>query len=176
MSKRARITTALLLATLIGGCVPIPIVYYYMPAVSGVILQNGSPVAGAEVRVSDQFVDEDRVATTGTDGRFATEPIREFSFVRPLLRGDQISECLVEITAGGKTYKGYHDGGTGHVPETLELRCDLSLSPALDGARAYCVPERKGAAHLQKRLVPTKHSPEGRPVKKTPPLPNTKCS
>ena len=158
MSKRARITTSLRLATLIRGCVPIPLLHArrirHHP--------ERSPVAGAEARVSGQFVDEDRVATTGTDGRFATGPIREFSFVRPLLCGDRISDCLVEIAAGGKTYKGYHSGGIVTCRIPLKIRRDLSLPLALDSARAYCVPERRGASPKTPR--PRRPPLEGRPL------------
>jgi hypothetical protein len=137
VSKFTRITTLLALATLIGGCVPFPSVHYYAPAVSGVITQDGFPVAGAEVRVSTPFVDENSVATTGTDGRFATASIREFSFVT-ILMGDPVCHYEIKITADGKTYEGYSDAGVGYTPETIELRCDLSL-PLLGQYEEYCV-------------------------------------
>jgi len=104
--KFMRDAAALAAATCISGCVPIPNVRYYAPAVTGVVTQAGIPVENAEVVVSSGFAGEATKGTTLPNGHFAAEPIRKFFFTA-LAIGDPLYGYSVQIRVAGKTYDGY---------------------------------------------------------------------
>jgi hypothetical protein len=136
----ARRSAALLLVSVaVGGCVPFPNYRYYAPAISGVVTQDGAPVGMAEVRVSGQFTEEVRSATTDRDGRFATEPVRKLLFTATLI-GDPLYAYSVQITVGGKQYTGYAEASVGYAPSKFQLKCDLSRPIKLGSRQLYCSP------------------------------------
>jgi hypothetical protein len=142
MSMPARFAILSMFTLLLTGCLPIPHFNYRAPAVSGIIIQNGAPVANAQVQVTDEIPSgngERTTAVTNADGRFATEPIREFRFVFALI-GEEFYWYTVQITAAGRIYPGYSSSRLGYSrTKKLELRCDLSHPQTLrDGQQTYC--------------------------------------
>lgn len=133
-------TTAAIMATAItlGGCVPVPNYRYYAPAVSGVVLRDGAPVAEAEVRVSNAMGDEVSVASTGIDGRFQTAPIRTLQLVRELI-GDALSSYALQIRVDGNAYVDHPRHSSTQPPRQLHVVCDLS--DRVDDGRGgrYCM-------------------------------------
>ncbi len=137
MHRLKQIYHPVALAMLACGCVPFPNLHYYAPAATGVITQNGSPVVGAQVFVSSQFSSESTMAVTGTDGRFAVEPIREILLIVTMI-GDPLIAYSIKIMVGGKVYEGYSDNSMGYVPKTVELKCDLSHPLKHWDRQIYC--------------------------------------
>ncbi|RYY97172.1 MAG: carboxypeptidase regulatory-like domain-containing protein [Comamonadaceae bacterium] len=133
----------LVIATATAACVPVPQYRYDAPAVSGVIVDNGVPVAGAEVRIASQFAEDVRRATTAADGRFAAEPIRRLVLTRALF-GDPVTAYAVDIAVGTRRYDGYADSRVGPGPRVLHLACDLSRPAPGGAARAHCQPVPAG--------------------------------
>jgi hypothetical protein len=142
MLKLTQVTALLVLAMLMSGCAPIPNVYRYAPAVSGSIIKDGIPVAGVQVHVSSPYVAKGKAAISGSDGRFATESIRKFHFIKGLL-GDPSLRYSVKIMFDGETYEGYSEQRLGYAPKTLELKCDLSVGKR---ASILCTSKRRQVA------------------------------
>jgi hypothetical protein len=126
-----------LLATMVSGCLPIPNIHYFAPEVSGVVIQDGHPAEGAEVRVAGQFSSDAQSGSASRDGRFSVKPIREFRFTA-LLVGDPLYSYTVQLVVGGKRYDGYQGFGMGDAPRALSLVCDLSHPIALGNKQVYC--------------------------------------
>lgn len=122
---------------LLCGCVPFPNEHSFAPAVSGVVMRDGSPVAGATVSVSAQFSHQIRIATTDHDGRFATEAIREWRMTA-LLYGDPLFGYTVQISANGTNYAGYSLLGMGTAPLAVRLNCDVAKPVILARTQIYC--------------------------------------
>ena len=118
------------------GCVPFPNLRYYAPAVSGIVMQDGKPAAGVEIRVSAHFANEVRAAIAASDGRFNTDSIRKL--LTATLVGDPLYGYTVEIRNACNVYSGFVDFSVGHAPSAIQLNCDLSRPVGRVGHQVYC--------------------------------------
>ncbi len=112
-------------SALLSGCVPVPSFHYFAPAVSGTVLRQGLPVAGAQVVVSSRHGQERQIGFTDDEGHFALQPLREFQLTTPVM-GDPTYAFRVEIAVGGQDYRGYSEGRVGDAPSALKIECDLA--------------------------------------------------
>ena len=136
MPTRKILTIAIASAAL-SGCVPIPNLHYFAPAVSGVVMRGDVPVAGAEVFVSGAFSKEVRVGSTDREGRFSTESIRELRLTAFIL-GDPLYGYTVKIVDGGETYDGFAWMAVGDGPKEVKMVCDLSRPIQVGSAHRLC--------------------------------------
>lgn len=128
----------LLIGTLVlAGCAPFPNMRYYAPSIVGVVMQDGKPVGGAEIRVSTAFSNEIRETTAAPNGRFKTESIRRLLLTSTLI-GDPLYGYTVEIRSAGIVYKGFVDLSVGYAPSTISLNCDLSHPVGRIDHQVYC--------------------------------------
>ncbi|WP_430699151.1 DUF6795 domain-containing protein [Rubrivivax gelatinosus] len=140
---QARIS-AILITTLLYGCVPFPNVRYYAPAISGVVTQDGNPVVSAEVRVTGQFSNNVHIVASDQAGRFASEPIRKMLLTASLM-GDPLYGYAIEIVHGGKVYAGYSESSVGYAPKELKLSCELAKPIQRGNAKFHCTRQETGA-------------------------------
>lgn len=122
---KTRAVSAMLAFGSLTGCVPFPNLHYFAPAVAGIVLRDGQPVAGAQIRVASTFSSTTRVGSTQPSGRFSVEPIRELRLTATLV-GDPLYGFEVEIVVDGERYAGYSEYGTGYASPALQLSCDLT--------------------------------------------------
>ncbi len=110
----------------VSGCLPSrPTV---TPAVSGRILLNGTPVAGAKVYVVDRLKSKDcsaskLEATTSPSGVFSIESTRAFEWSMP---GDRLVDLSVCVNYNGEWVMGYRESHVGYPRSKVHLECDLS--------------------------------------------------
>ena len=132
----------MLVASSLTGCLPIPNVHYFAPAVSGIVVRDGHAVAGAEVRVTGALSSDIQSAMTQESGRFSVKPNREFRLTTFFL-GDPLYGFSVKVVSDGKHYDGYTEYAIGNAPSTLKLACELSQPVAvLRSGPVYCTPVR----------------------------------
>lgn len=121
---KTRTASAMLALGSLAGCVPLPNFHYFAPAVSGIVLRDGQPVAGAQVRGASTFSSTTMVGSTQPSGRFAVDAIRELRLAATLV-GDPLYGFEVEIVVDGERYAGYSEFGTGYAIAALQLSCDF---------------------------------------------------
>lgn len=124
-------------AFLITGCIPLPHVHYRMPAVSGLVVAGGVPVAGATVRVRGVLPTDTQLAVTGTDGRFSTPALRGIRLVF-VLTAEAPCGVSVELAVGAKTYRGFSECHVGDAPTEIEFSCDLERPISRRGEELFC--------------------------------------
>lgn len=117
---------------------PWPHFHYRAPAVEGVVTDNGAPVPDAAISVWAQFSGEQQRAVTDINGRFNTEPIREFMFFASLL-GDPLFGYSVQITRAANQYDGIGEADVGYAPTEIKVACDLSKPTELRNRKQYCL-------------------------------------
>ncbi len=135
--RGARLLLPLIGTLGLAGCVPFPNMRYYAPTISGVVMQDGKPAGGAEIRVSAHVSSEVRAAIAGPDGRFNTESIRKLQLTATLI-GDPLYGYTVEIRSAGNVYSGFVDFSVGYAPSAIRLNCDLSRPVGRVGHQVYC--------------------------------------
>ena len=101
------------------------------PNVTGQILQNGQPVAGAQVFVLSYLrqkacSESDSAANTDLNGRFSIAEVRETRFV--LAFGDPGEVWGICIQHNGNFTVGWRAGGIGISPRSATVKCDISQS------------------------------------------------
>src|SRR5688572_23575597 len=121
---RLRVVPSSLLVVLLGGCVPFPHVARYSPAISGVVVKDGTPVAGVEIRVSSRLTKETHASVTDATGHFSVAPLRKFRALMWL--GDPFVDYTVEINHNKQTHGGYSGVGMGVSAARLIVTCNLS--------------------------------------------------
>lgn len=122
---------------MMGGCVPLPNMHYFAPAIDGVVTEDGAPVAGAQITVRTQFASDTSAAITTQYGRFRTEAIRELRLTAVLI-GDPLFGYTVEIRHRGETYVGFANFDVGQSPPSIQLNCDLSHPVSNFNRTTYC--------------------------------------
>lgn len=111
-------------------------------AVSGQVLLQGQPVAGAQVERSARWDDEQAKdgAATSADGRFSLPPItRKRGLLENFLASEPFIEQTILIQHGGKTYKAWvfrkrnyrEEGELDGRP--IRLTCRLETEPQSRG-------------------------------------------
>ncbi|MFO0775677.1 MAG: hypothetical protein U0172_13535 [Nitrospiraceae bacterium] len=101
------------------------------------VTNNDAPVESAEVIVSTKFSENTQKSVTDSNGRFSTQPIREFTFFARLL-GDPLYAYRVTITNAENRYEGLGEARVGYAPERLTVACDLSKVIELRDTKRYC--------------------------------------
>lgn len=120
------------------ACVPYPNRRYFAPEVSGVVLRDGAPAAGAEVVLTTRFSKSAATARTDADGRFKLGPLSELQFTKTLLGDPLYIYALTIKVAGGAEYRGLEGRGMGYPPRELAVTCDLSRPLGQGQALSYC--------------------------------------
>jgi len=111
---------------LLGGCLPVPHRTQAVPALFGKVTRNGTPVQGAEIRVT-YGLDRDKsvvVGPTDKSGSFAYPGKEDFHVF--VFFGDPGFDWSLTLHASGQEYLGFSDRGLGYVPKTVRFNCDLS--------------------------------------------------
>ena len=132
--RQVAIVTLICLA--LGGCV-----FYtttWVPKISGVLMDRGKPVEGAELWVVDNSKNNTKTVTktmmTDAEGRFSTEPITESYFGIPMV-GDRAPQSYgLEVRYTGKRYAINNFETTlrrGGDYKELSLLCDIPARPAV---------------------------------------------
>ena len=110
------------------ACVPAPRTVQVFPAITGVVLQAGQPVAGARISAASEAgergcADAEPGAVTDRAGRFVLAPDRDLRWFLSL--GDPLSSWIVCIEHEGVHYLGWHSRSLGYAPRAVEMECDL---------------------------------------------------
>jgi hypothetical protein len=113
--------------------------HYYAPEVTGLVLDEGAPVAGAHVELSARFTTKKLTATTESNGHFRVGPIRHLELTRALL-GDPLFGYSLVISRDGTTFTGADQFGLGFSPSNIDLICDLAgpVRTSPRHTRVYC--------------------------------------
>ncbi len=109
-------------------------------AIQGRVLDNGKPVAGAQIertwRWSWKSEDGADRTTSAADGSFALPAVVRSSILGSLLPHEPLVDQIITIQHGGKAYKAwahfkrnYDDNGE-HKGRPLRITCRLETEPA----------------------------------------------
>lgn len=109
-------------------------------AIEGRVLDNGRPVAGAQIerswRWSWKSEDGADRTTTAADGRFALPAVVRSSFLGSLLPHEPLVDQIITIVQGGKSYKAWahfkrsYDDNSENKGRPLRITCRLESEPA----------------------------------------------
>jgi hypothetical protein len=124
-----------------AACAPLPAGRYFAPEVSGVVLDNGRPLADARVRLSSQLTNEIQSSTTDAQGRFTVGPLTNFQFVVKQF-GVAYYRYTVQVVRAGRALEPYVADGPGDTPRKLELRCEFVAAPLPGASPGQCAPAR----------------------------------
>ena len=130
-----RVSTFLILAANLASCVPMPHVAHLRPAVSGIIVEDGKPISGAELFLgkfpgnNQPCTDVGEVVPVSPEGIFSWAPVQEHNLTDSLLnpvalRGKLTVLCIRHPKKGvliGITIFTKQDN-----PESLRLNCDVA--------------------------------------------------
>ncbi|MEW6674066.1 MAG: carboxypeptidase-like regulatory domain-containing protein [Thermodesulfobacteriota bacterium] len=117
----------------------------YAPKVSGTLIQDGGPVANAEIILTASFTAAKASARTDSEGRFLVGPLSETQFTRRVF-GDRVYVYKLDIrVAGEQSYPGFEGHGMGDPPSDLEVACDLSKPIRQGKSVSYCSPKYRTA-------------------------------
>ena len=111
-------------ALLMTACVPVPHRLCHAPEISGIVLDDGVPVQGAEIRLSAGPDRSQPVVLTNRDGSFEVGPISELRVFLPTF-GNRFYFYTLEIEVSGDRYTD-EDYGRGFGCGNTVLTCDLS--------------------------------------------------
>ena len=122
-------------AVLLTGCLPLPVRHVDAPPFSGTVIQEKSPVAGAEICLVGYGAEQWGCTSTDAYGRFSIPAKRSTSLM--MLMGDRLVRYHLEISnAAGQTFIGYWENDIGSptradrsMLEPVQLTCDLPTSP-----------------------------------------------
>lgn len=142
-----RLSAALGLSALASACIVFPVPAVLAPKVSGILLQNGMPVAGADIVLTTAVpFSGDPVAAsdgnpratvkTDADGRFAIGPLRGVKVFHAL--GDELHFVSLVIKDRGRIYLGFSDIGIGNAARPLEGTCDLAKPIQTSPSPVFC--------------------------------------
>jgi hypothetical protein len=124
---------------LLSACIPVPRRHYFAPTIRGTVTNAGTPLEGAELRLSGDFTKDTAIVSTDSAGRFKIGPLRTWEASTWLL-GDPFYQYSVLIRISGSEYPGLTVGRSGYAPVELEITCDLA-KPVIDGrVPQYCAP------------------------------------
>ncbi len=107
--------------------------------VSGVVLRDGQPVAGAEVERGYIWHWKDKVGkervTTDASGAFRFGSVTESSFLGSLIPHEPVVQQTLTIRVDGQDYQAWkytkHNyDPDGELGRPLRLRCELTQAPA----------------------------------------------
>lgn len=136
----------LALLPLIGlsGCLPIPNRRVYAPRIEGVVLRDGTPLAGAVVRLDATFAPEIE-ARTDASGKFALGPVTKLFLTKGF--GDPVYKYNLTIEAADGRYLGLARSELGAAPDDFSVVCDLARPQReerrgrrSDGPPHHCAP------------------------------------
>lgn len=142
-----RLSAALGLSALTSACIVFPVPAVLAPKVSGIVLQNGMPVEGADIVLTTAVpFSGDPVAAsdgnpratvkTDADGRFAIGPLRGVKVFHAL--GDELHSVSLVIKDRGRIYLGFSDIGIGNAARPLEGTCDLARPIRTSPSPVFC--------------------------------------
>lgn len=142
-----RLSAAVGLSALMSACIVFPVPAVLAPKVSGVVLENGVPVEGAEIVLTTTapFSDDPLAASEGNpratvktdaDGRFAIGPLRGVKVFHAL--GDELHSVSLVIKDGERSFLGFADSGTRAYARPLEGTCDLARPVQSPPPAVYC--------------------------------------
>lgn len=113
----------------------------YAPKVSGTLIQDGKPVANAEIILTASFTAAKASTRTDSEGRFLVGPLSEAQFVRRVV-GDRVYVFKLDIrVTEEQTYLGLEGRGMGDPPNDLGVACDLSNPIRQGRSVSYCSPK-----------------------------------
>jgi hypothetical protein len=120
------------------ACVPTISHRTYAPKVSGTLIQDGGPVANAEIILSASFTAAKASTRTDSEGRFLVGPLSETQFTRRVF-GDRVYVYKLDIrVAEEQLYLGLEGRGMGDPPNDLEVDCNLSNPIRQGKSVSYC--------------------------------------
>lgn len=104
------------------------------PAINGIVLRAGQPVAGARIFAAKEAGDSgcdaaEPVTVTDRAGRFVLAPGRDLRWT--LTFGDPYSRWIVCIEHEGVRYLGWRNQSLGYASRAVEMECDLD-APAVE--------------------------------------------
>ena len=124
-------TFSVILTIALSGCLVFPYRAQLQPNVTGQILADGQPIAGAKVFVlrylrQKACSESDSEASTDLNGKFFISELRETRFVLAL--GDPGEVWGICIQHNGNFIVGWRALGIGISPRNATVKCDISLS------------------------------------------------
>ncbi|KGF82753.1 hypothetical protein IA69_05660 [Massilia sp. JS1662] len=143
LSATVRLSVMAMLAAGLVACTPVPHVAHMRPAVEGIVLEEGKPVAGAQLFLgkfpgnSQPCTDVGEVIPVTADGRFSWMAVDEHRRTTSLLNPPAASGTLTVLCIRHPA-KGSLIGAVLFVMQNesvaLRLRCDLARPRASGGA------------------------------------------
>lgn len=142
-----RTLAAIALGAATSACVVFPVPRVLAPEVSGVLLNDGMPVANAEIELVAALAPSDAskdnppgsrhaVTRTNADGKFKVGPLSGIKTVH--VYGDELLGYYLVIRAGSTELIGFSDSGTGSVPSKISGACDLAKAHKVGNQVTYC--------------------------------------
>lgn len=142
-----RLPAAVGLSALASACVVFPVPAVLAPKVSGIVLEKGAPVEGADIVLTvaaafsgDPLASSDghpkAMVKTDADGRFSIGPLRGVKVFHSL--GDELHSVSLVIKVKGRSFPGFTDSGIGVATRPLEGTCDLARPIQTPPLPVYC--------------------------------------
>lgn len=113
-----------------SGCIPCPHFKKRIPRITATVTKNGAPLSGAVIRISDTPRSDSScnpaavVLSTDALGRIDFKGAKYFKMFAPLM-GDPFYSTQLCIITEKEVYMGYLGGGI-HLPDAVDLRCDIT--------------------------------------------------
>ncbi|TYC79917.1 DUF4198 domain-containing protein [Stappia sp. BW2] len=134
-----------------SACVVFPVPRVIAPEVSGVLLNDGKPVANAEIELVAALAPSDAsseippgsshaVARTDANGKFKVGPLTGVKTVHTY--GDELLGFYIVIRAGNKELIGFTYSEIASVPSKLSGVCDLAKARSVGNQVTYCDHDR----------------------------------
>ena len=126
---------AIMLGMTLVACMPYPHTYQRLPRISGLLLENGAPVTGAQIYLGEKsdvgtFKSVEGPVTTATDGSFAFDGERRVRLYILGFPAEHLEMWALRIDERSYAPYVYTRGnlrpGPVSAPEFLALRCDLA--------------------------------------------------
>ncbi len=147
MNLLFRLLASFAVCGVLPACVLFPVPHDLAPKISGVVLENGVPVEGAEVVLvrsylstvdATQVSKDQRSISTRSDssGRFAVGPIKTVKVVH--MFGDELLVYALVIRHNGQSLLGFRDSGTGSAGGPFSVTCDLARPKKYLDSTIYC--------------------------------------
>ena len=139
-----RLLVPLLLALCLSGCGAFiwPHRVQHTPEISGIVLSDGAPVAGARIYVhhslsAEQCGPSKISATTDLEGKFAFTGRKEVQLL--VVMGDRLDRWALCIESDGRFIDGWRANGIGYPPSRSSFTCDVNAaSQAGPSGRGIC--------------------------------------
>jgi hypothetical protein len=139
MSRILRTGLALSILMVNVACAPIPHRETVAPAINGIVLHEGHPVADAIITVSAERSSKAITTSTDNSGSFSTPELVEWQLMMPVM-GDFFKVFDVAIQSEDRHYKGWSQmNWYGGQLKLITLKCDLD-KPQIrnNGQTLYC--------------------------------------